>query len=96
MDNLPSDEEIKELFADEINRRIDERKSVEENVDVDKITEEAVEEIKERLTNSVNFAKRSFKYVFFCKARKAVVVGNDVPTQSITQCNDFTEVSGGG
>jgi len=46
----------------------------------------------EMLMNMVKDMKRLYSVVLLCKARKAVVVGNQgIPTQSITTCKLFVE-----
>ena len=94
MDRTLTEEEILELYEKEINERVQDRLNAVENkeeVNLDELKKEIVEEIKE--TIEASFRITGYKYKFFCKARKNVVVGGDSPTKSITECKDFVEKS---
>jgi len=94
MDRPPTEEEILELYEKEIDERVQDRLNAVENkeeVNLDELKKEIVEEIKESI--EVSFKITGYKYKFFCKARKNVVVGDDLPTKSITECKDFVEIS---
>ena len=94
MDRTPTEEEIVELYEKEMDERVQDRLNAVENkeeVNLDELKKEIVEEIKEMIEAS--FRITGYKYKFFCKARKNVVVGDDSPTKSIRVCKDFVEKS---
>jgi len=55
-----------------------------------KLVEETINTSKD-LKETMEWAKGIFKYVFFCKVRKAIVVGTDSPASAIKECKDFVK-----